>query len=209
MSVGPLDQRDRQAAPFLVGLGVEPHVGHLVARQVVTDVVAARRPPAGEQPQPLEGRSEVGDPVGEEVVEHRVELLFRRVPGLEDVLVEANGVDRLDRDIGVGVGGQENAFGVRLQLDGLGQELDPGHARHALVDHEQTDGATAHRQLANGLQRFGPGGGRHDAVVLAVARSQVALNCAQHRRVVVDGEDDGLVRCGRHGRSVGPASIGP
>ena len=113
-------------------------------------------------------------------------------------MVEADVVDRLDRDVGVGVGGQQDAAGIGLQLDGLRQELDPGHLRHPLVDHEERHGAAAQGQLANRLQRVVARIGRHDPVLVPVARAQVALDGAQHGQIVIDGQDD---RLGGHGAS--------
>jgi hypothetical protein len=47
-------------------------------------------------------------PLLEQLVEHRVELLLRRVPRLEQVVVEVDHVDRVDRGAGVGVGGEQH-----------------------------------------------------------------------------------------------------
>ena len=44
------------------------------------------------------------------LVEDRVELLLRRVPRLEQVVVDVDEVDRRDRGIGVGVGRQRKRF---------------------------------------------------------------------------------------------------
>ena len=192
-----------EAPPLLIRLRIEPGVRHLVAREVVPDVVAARRPASRQQPEALERRPEVRDPVREQVIGDRVELLLRRIPGLEDVLVEADLVDGADGRIGVGVGRQQHALGIGLQLQGLRQELDAGHPRHALVDDEEADGAASHGELPHDVEPLGAGAGCHDAVVLAVPRAQITLHGTQDGGVVVDGENDGLAARGGHGRSVG------
>ena len=92
--VDGLVERRGKAPPVLVGVRIEPGVRHLVARQEVADRVAARRPSAAQQPQPLERRTVAGDPVREQVVDDRVELLLGRVPRLQQVLVELDLVDR-------------------------------------------------------------------------------------------------------------------
>ena len=52
-------------------------------------------------------------PVVEQVVEDREEPLLGRRPRLHQVVVEPDVVDRLDRDVGVGVGGEQHELGVR------------------------------------------------------------------------------------------------
>jgi hypothetical protein len=49
-----------------------------------------------EQGDALEGGPAARQPVGQQLVEHRVEPLLRRVPGLEQVVVEVDVVDRAD-----------------------------------------------------------------------------------------------------------------
>ena len=44
----------------------------------------------------------------QQVVDDRVELLLRRVPRLEQVVVEVDDVDRVDRGVGVRVRGQQH-----------------------------------------------------------------------------------------------------
>ena len=144
--------------------------------------MAARRPSAAQQPQSVERRPVAGGPVGEQVVEYRVELLLGRVPGLEEVLVEADLVDRSNGDVGVGVGGQQDALRLGLERERLGEELGAGHRRHALVDEEQRHRIVALGQLAHDLERVGPGAGADDAVVVRVARAQVALDGPQDGR---------------------------
>jgi hypothetical protein len=111
-------------------------------------------------------------------------------------VVEADLVDGADGHVGIGVGGQEHALGVRLEDERLAQQLDAAHDRHALVDHEERDRVAATRQLADDLQRLRSRAGADDPVVGRVPRAQVALDCTKHGRVVVHRQDR---RLGRHG----------
>jgi hypothetical protein len=163
--------------------------------------VAARRPAAGQKPEAVERRPIAGNPIREEVVDNRIQAVLGWIPRLEQVVVEANLVDRADRDIGVRVRGQEDALRGGLQRNGLAQELDPGHPGHPLVDDEGRDRISAPRELAHELQRLRARTGRHDPVVRRVAVAQVALDGAQHRRVVVDGQNR---RRRHHAASVRP-----
>ena len=55
------------------------------------------------------------------------------VPGLGDVAVDAPEVDRLDQHVDVGEGGHDDADRVGADLARRLEQLEPGHARHALV----------------------------------------------------------------------------
>ena len=114
-------------------------------------------------------------------------------------MVQADVVDRADRHVGIGVGGQEDALGVRLQLQRARQQLDPGHLRHPLVDEEERDGAPTQGQLADRLERLDARAGGNHPVIGPVPRAQVALNCPENREVIVDRQQD---RFGGHGAPV-------
>jgi hypothetical protein len=137
----------------------------------------------------LQGRP--GLPGREQILEHRVQLLLRRVPGLEQVVVQGHLVDGRDRRLGVRVGGQQHALGVGHDRPGLHQVLRPRHARHALVGDQQGHRVAAAAHLAQEIERLGARPGAQDAVALAEAAAQVARHRGQHGRLVVDGEDGG------------------
>ena len=146
-----------------------------------------------DDPHALEHRLVAGPPVVQQVVEHGVEVLLRRVPGLHQIVVEAHLVDRLDGRIGIGIGGKQHAPGVGVEFHRLGQELDARHSRHALVDHEQRYDPAAELQFPECLQRFRPGRRAHHLVIGAVVPPQVAGDRREDRRFVVDGEDHGFL----------------
>ena len=89
-----------------------------------------------------------GLPGRQQVLDDRVELLLGRVPRLEQVVVERDLVDRGDRGLGVGVGGEQDALGVGDDLARLDEVLGARHARHPLVGDEQRDLVAARAQLA-------------------------------------------------------------
>lgn len=122
-----------QLAGF-VGFGdVEKVVRHLVAGEEVLHVMGVRRPAMPHNADAAIARAILRAPVGQQVVEHRVEALLRRIPGFQQVVVDLRFVDAGDRGAGFSVGGQQRAPRVRVQLARLGQKLGAFHARHALV----------------------------------------------------------------------------
>ncbi len=59
----------------------------------------------------------VGQPVLDQFIEHRVELLLRRAPRLEQIVVEANRIDGTNGGVDIGIRSQEDALGSRVQLN--------------------------------------------------------------------------------------------
>jgi hypothetical protein len=84
-------------------------------------------------------------------------------------VVEVHHVDRLDRGLGVGVGGEQHAAGVWIQVHGLLQELHAVHLRHAVVGEERRDVVAPQSQVTDALDSLGRGVGPDDAIGLAVA----------------------------------------
>ncbi len=128
----------------------------------------------------------------QQVVDHRVELLLRRVPRLEQVVVQVDDVDRVDRGVGVGVRGQQHPAGQREQVHRRFEELDAVHLRHPVVGQQQRDRFAAQLQLAQRVQRLRTGVGPHHPVPVAVLAADVAGHGPGDGRVVVDGEDRGV-----------------
>ncbi len=114
-----------------------------------------------------------------------LEALAERVPhlldpeGLHEVALDPALVDRLQEDVAVRVGRDDHAHRVRARLLRLDEELDPGHARHALVrdDHAGVD-------LLHEVERFLPRL-REAEVELAL---QVQLEDLEVVGLVVDDE---------------------
>ncbi len=181
----------RQQAPSLGLVGGVPAVRHLVAGQELPHARGTRRPAV---PDHLGGGYRpvvAGAPGREQIVQDRVELLLRRVPGLEQVVVEVDDVDRVDRRAGVGVRGQQHAPRARVHAEGLLEELDAVHLRHAVVGEDHRHQVAPQLQLAQRLQCGLAGLGAHDPVPGAVVAPQVTGDGPGDPRVVVHGQDDG------------------
>ena len=120
-------------------LGRVPPVRHLVAGQELAHLGRARRPPVADDLR-LGHRPVVGGvPCLELRVDDRVELLLRRIPRLEQVVVEVDDVDGVDGRAGVGVGGEQYPAGRRVEVHRLLEELEPAHLRHAVVGEDDCD----------------------------------------------------------------------
>jgi hypothetical protein len=124
----------------------------------------------------------------EQVVQGREKLLFRRIPGLHQVVVNFSFVDSIDGGVGVGVSGEQCTFGLGMNVHGLGEKSNAIHAGHALVGQEQSHGIVSRFELAQGAQRGAAGIGAHHAVLLGIVAAQVALDGAQHFRIVINGQ---------------------
>ena len=164
-------------------------VGHLVAGQEIADLERPRRPPVADHPGLGRGGDRAGAPSLEERVEHRVQLLLRRIPRLEQVVVQVDDVDGVDGRAGVGVGGEQHAARRRKQVHGLFQELDAGHAGHPVVGDEHRHLLAAQLEFLQRVQRLRARFGPDDPVLLAVAAAQVTGDGTRHAGVVVDGQD--------------------
>ena len=175
----------------LLALGL---VGHeraervLVAGQELTHLPGPLVPAVPDHLGVRNGPVTGGVPRLEEPVDHRVELLLRRVPRLEQVVVQVDDVDRVDRGVGVGVCRQQHPAGQGVDVHRLFEELDAAHLRHPVVGDEHRDGVTAQLEFVEGLEGVRAGFGAHDPVSLAVVAAQVAGDGAGHRGVVVDGQ---------------------
>src|SRR3954469_19301013 len=181
-----------QQPPALRLVDAVPAVGHGVAGQEGAALVGGRRPPVPDDPHVVEGRVGGGPPAGDHVVDDRVELLLDRLPWLEQVVVDVDEVDCLDRRLGVGVGGEQRPPGPGEEVHRLLEELDAVHLRHPVVGEQHGHRVAAQLELA---QRVQPLAGRRrpqHPEVLAVAAPQVAGHGSRHSGVVVHAEQDRL-----------------
>ncbi len=115
-------------------------------------------------------------PGGEQLVEHRVERLLRRVPRLEQVVVHVHHVDRIDGGLGIGVGREEHPPRGGEQVHRRLEELNSVHPRHPVVRQHHRDRVAAQLDLAQRVERGRAGLGAHDPVLVAVAPAQVACH---------------------------------
>ena len=200
VQVGP-GRREQPLALRLVG-GV-PAVRHLVAGQELADRRRPRGPPVPHHPG-LRHRPVIGlQPGLQQRVDHRVQLLLRRVPRLEQVVVEVDDVDRVDRGAGVRVGGEQDPPGPGVDVHGLLEELDAVHLGHPVVGQDHRDQLAAQLDLAQRVQRRGAGLGPHDPVLFAVPPAQVTGYRPGNPGVVVNGQDGGPPAARRGHRASG------
>ena len=85
------------------------------------------------------------------------------------------GVNGGDGGVGVRVGGEQGALGLREQLHRLSQHLQARHLRHALVGEHEGDAVAARLQLLQQIHRAGAGVGTQDAIVFAILAAEIAL----------------------------------
>ena len=130
-----------------------------------------------------------GVPGPEQVVEHRIEILLRRVPGLEEVVVQVDHVDGVDGGTCIGVGGQEYTPSGREEVHGLLQEIDAVHLRHPVIRQQQRHHIAAQLQFPKRLQSLVARLGPDDPIVLSVGATQISCDGAGHLWVVINGQD--------------------
>jgi hypothetical protein len=182
---GQLDQAARLGVP----VDLEPRVRDVVAVQERLDLVAADRPAVADDAQAA-GAVRVGvPPVREQPVDGREQSLPRRIPGLEQVVVKPDVVDRRDGDVRVRVGGQQQLLGAGRVGLGLAQQLDAGHRGHPLVGDDQGHRLVTQRQPGQRRQSLLAGQGRDDAILGPVLAVESAADRRLDVRVVVDGHD--------------------
>src|ERR1700682_5896585 len=79
-----------------------------------------------------------------------------------------------------------------MNVHGLGEETDAVHLRHALIGEQQGDGIVAGLELAQRGQRGAAGIRAHYAVTVGIMAAEIALDSAQHLRIVVHRQHDRL-----------------
>jgi len=169
---------------------VEEPERHLLAGQELAEGVGAAGVARSHHPDTFKTGSPLADPVREQVRHRREQPVLRRIPGLEQVVVEPGFVDGGDRGLRVGVSGQQHPPSAGEKRPGLTQELHARHPRHPLVGQQQRRFLAALVEPAQDLQRFGAAPGGQHPVVRAQVAPQVAGHRAQHLRVVVDAQHD-------------------
>ncbi len=169
-----------------VPIDVERRERHLVADQECLEIVEVARPTGADDANTLVGHDVGTLPPLQEVVEGGVEPLLGRFPRLEDVVVDARLVDGGDGGVGVAVGGEQGAAGVRVDVAGGLEQLDTGHLGHPLVGEDQGDPIALQMELLEPFESLAATCEIDDFVVLAVLLSHVSRYGDAHRRFVVD-----------------------
>ncbi|MBA7589219.1 hypothetical protein ES708_31300 [subsurface metagenome] len=65
--------------------------------------MAVRRPQGAQHPEAIIGRMSVDGPVTQQILQNRVQLLFRGIPGFHQVVIQSQLIDTLDSGLGVAV----------------------------------------------------------------------------------------------------------
>ncbi len=138
----------------------------------------------------------VGDPIAQQIIELRIEMLVGRVPGLQEEIVDISLVDGADGGVGVGVSRKQGALGIGKDLLRLFQKAHSVHAGHALVDEKQCDPIVAQLQLAKDVESLLRSAAADDSVIGAVLRAQITLNRPQYVRIVIDTQQNRLAHDG-------------
>jgi len=154
--------------------GVDPAEGRLMAAEEVFHAMRFGAPAVAHDADAAKGRSVFGVPVGEEIIEDGVAVLLGRVPGLHELVVEAH----LVGGGGGGIGGEQHAAGIGMDLAGQGK--DEGDVVVALADLVQ--------KFEGGLAGFGA----EDALRGGVFVAQIAFDAARYGDIVIDSQDERL-----------------
>ena len=157
----------------------------MIAGEEVAQAMIVERPAVADNAQTLEGRPVTGLPVIEEVGDNGVELFFRRVPGLIEVVVDAGGVDGANGRFGVRVGGEEDAARFGVERARPLKHFHAAHAGHALVADEQGHGLVAGFQLREHVEGSLAASGAHDAVGFTILAAQILDHGLKHAHIVV------------------------
>jgi hypothetical protein len=171
---------------------VERRRPHPVGRDLSTQRVVGQLELVAQPHDVLQQRVALGRPA-----HHQRQLLG--LPGLGEEVVDVAGVDRLHEAVHVGVGGEDDPQGLGRDSLTAAQQLDPRHARHALVGHDDR-----HLLAAQHRERLLAAPRAKDPEVDGEDR----LQRVEHARLVVHDEH-GRRRLRRHRRLRGHASSRP
>ena len=182
--------RDGQQLTRLgVALDVQPASRYAIASQEIAHVVSLLGEPVSDHAYAARLERSPGLPGREQILEDREQLFLGRVPRLEQVVVQRDLVDRLNRRLRVGIRSQQHALGVGRELSGLHEIVGSRQSRHPLVCDQQGNLVAARPDLSEQLEAVGTRPRAHHAVALTEAAPQVPRDRRQHRRFVVHGND--------------------
>jgi hypothetical protein len=129
-------------------------------------------------------------PLVEQIIEYRVEVSIRRIPGLQQILIGLYKVDRLDRCFGIRICRQQHPARFRKFANGGGKKFDPAHVGHPMIGHQESDRFRTPGKPLQDIERRGARVGGEHAVAAAVLLSQIAFNGPQDVRIVIDSKHD-------------------
>src|SRR6187402_326852 len=182
-------QKDFRLIP---DLRTDPAVLHAIPRKEVTNAVIQSAPTCTDYLDAAIRRLIALVPVLEKIVEHRIKLLLRRIPGLIQVVMNFCGINRTNRRFRIGVGGQQNPLRVGVDSDRTLQHLHTGHARHALIAQQKCDRFLPIFQLDHRVQRSLTAGSTENTIVFTVLPAQITHYRFQNTHIIVDGKKNWL-----------------
>jgi len=114
-------------------------------------------------------------------------LLLRRIPGLQQVVVNLGVIDRPDSRVGIGVGREQGPLSVRIKLHRFGEKSHARHLRHPLIHQKQRHRIVAFFELRQSVQRVFSRLRPQNPIAIRIAVPQIALYRPQNLGIVIDG----------------------
>jgi hypothetical protein len=94
-----------------------------------------------------------GLPVVQQVIQLRIQVLLRRVPGFQEKVVDVGFINSADSRIRIGIRSQQSALGFGKSLSRFPKKPHAIHFRHALVCEQKSDAVAAKLQLFQKIKR--------------------------------------------------------
>src|SRR5216684_8549693 len=139
-------QRLQQTLGFWIirgNLYVDPLIGDAIACQKIAQLIRTRRPSRTQHTNSLKCGTVRSLPVVEQVIQLGIKVLFRRVPGLQEKVIDVDLIDRADGGASIGISGKEGALCVWEYVSCFLKKGDAIHFGHALVGQQQSHAVTA------------------------------------------------------------------
>lgn len=102
------------------------------------------------------------------------------------------GIDRLDCNMSIRVGSQQDPFGLRVQVSRLFQKLRAVHLGHLLIDEQECQWLGVQAHLLQLIQRLLTRIGLDDAIAVTIFRFQVVLEFMQDLGEIINDNYRGL-----------------
>ena len=124
-------------------------------------------------------------PVIEQIILLRIQVLRRRIPRLQEKIVDAGLIDGADRRVRVRIRSEQCPLRAGEDSHCLLQKFHPVHAGHPLVGEQQSHAVITQLQLLQQIERPLGRIASYHAVFSTVLRAKLALDRPQDIRVVI------------------------
>src|SRR6266481_1797581 len=125
----PILRFTHQATGLFILFDVDPFERHAVTHKKVACLVGLRREAATYNSQAPNRWTRARPPIGQEIVDYWIQVLFRWLARLDQEIVNPRLFDRLNRVFSVAKCREQYALGVRKKAMRLTEKLDSGHIR--------------------------------------------------------------------------------